>query len=159
MKREIKAVQFEVGLLCPIAASYTAPFSRMHCTKHIRIFKLGAAYMMVSIILSKVWMLLPSAFPHQIPYFWVSMAFPRVLYSHLVNLSECDQPQSMLRRTCNVLSLLAGQTLGSIHRLFLARVQEPRRVWKENSSREGFEHPAQRITWAKWHSCRVEHLE
>ena len=59
MKREIKAVQFEVGLLCPIAASYTAPFSRMHCTKHIRIFKLDAAYEMVSIILAKV----PSAFP------------------------------------------------------------------------------------------------
>ena len=55
----MKAVQLEIGLLCPIAASYTAPFSRMHCTKHIRIFKLGAAYMMVAIILSKV----PSASP------------------------------------------------------------------------------------------------
>ena len=63
MKREIKAVQFEVGLLCPIAASYTAPFSGMHCTKHIRIFKLGAAYMMVSIILSKVWMPIAQFFP------------------------------------------------------------------------------------------------
>ena len=55
----MKAVQLEIGLLCPIAASYTAPFYRMRCTKHIRIFKLGAANMMVSIILSKV----PSAFP------------------------------------------------------------------------------------------------
>ena len=157
----MKAVQLEIGLLCPIAASYTAPFYRMHCTKHIRIFKLGAAYMMVSIILSKVWMpaYCPVLSPSKIPYFWVSLAFPQVLYSHLVNLSECDQPQSMLRRTRNVLSLLTGQTLSSIHRLFLARVQEPGRVWQENSSREGFEHPAQRITWAKWHSCRVEHLE
>ena len=101
----------------------------------------------------------PVLSPSKIPFFWVKLAFPQVLYSHLVNLSECDQPQSMLRRTRNVLSLLAGQTLGSIHRLFLARVQEPGRVWQENSSREGFEHPAQRITWAKWHSCRVEHLE
>ena len=92
--------------------------------------------------------------------FGLNWPFPRsCILSHLVNLSECDQPQSMLRRTRNVLSLLAGQTLGSIHRLFLARVQEAGRVWQENSSREGFEHPAQRITWAKWHSCRVEHLE
>ena len=85
----MKAVQFEIGLLCPIAASYTAPFSRMHCTKHIHIFKLGAAYMMVSIILSKVWM--PNAYcpvlsPSKIPYFWVSLAFPQVLYS----LSPCE---------------------------------------------------------------------
>ena len=159
MKREIKAVQFEVGLLCPIAASYTAPFSRMHCTKHIRIFKLASSNDGVDYTFKSVDAYCPVHSPSKIPYFWVSLAFPQVLYSHLVNLSECDQPQSMLRRTRNVLSLLTGQTLSSIHRLFLARVQEPGRVWQENSSREGFEHPAQRIARAKWHSCRVEHLE
>ena len=151
----MKAVQLEIGLLCPIAASYTAPFSRMHCTKHIHIFKLSAADGVDFSFKSA------QCFPRvKFLSFRFHWPFPRsCILSHLVNLSECDQPQSMLRRTCNVLSLLAGQTLGSIHRLFLARVQEAGRVWQENSSREGFEHPAQRIAWAKWHSCRVEHLE
>ena len=102
----------------------------------------------------------PVLSPSKILSFGFHLPFPRsCILSHLVNLSECDQPQSMLRRTRNVLSLLAGQTLGSIHRLFLARVQEPGRVWQENSSCEGFEHPAQRIAWAKRYSRRVEHLE
>ena len=93
-------------------------------------------------------------FPHR-----SILIFSKRMRPHLVNLSEGNEPERLLGRAGDVVPLLVGQTLRSIHRLFFARVQEAGRVWQENSSRKGFEHPAQRITWAKWHSCRVEHLE
>ena len=76
-----------------------------------------------------------------------------------MNLSEGDEPERLLGRAGDVVPLLVGQTLCSIHRLFLARVQESWRVREKNSPGQSFKDSAQSISWTQWHSGRVEHLD
>ena len=59
---------------------------------------------------------------------------------HLVNLTEGDHAEGVLRAAGNVLTLLAAKVAGRVHWFLLAGVQKARGVGQEDTPSQGLEY-------------------